>query len=57
MIGAMVVAGIVIIAGGLIFGEEVIGFLQNAMGNLEGSIPDITMPGAPEVNPPSGSGS
>lgn len=51
MIGAMVVAGILIIAAGIVFGDVVIEYLKGAMGSLESAIPDITMP-----EPPAGSG-
>ena len=47
MIGAMVVAGILVIAAGIIFGDVVIEYLRGAMGSLEGQIPEITMPDAP----------
>lgn len=51
MIGAMVVAGILIIAAGVIFGDVVIEYLKGAMGSLESSIPEITMPDPPEGSP------
>lgn len=51
MIGAMVVAGILIIAAGVIFGDVVIEYLKGAMGSLESAIPDITMPEPPAGTP------
>lgn len=48
MIGAMVVAGVLIIAAGIIFGDVVVDYLTKAVNGLGGSIPDVTMPTAPE---------